>query len=114
MNARTLAGELYRRAQQRGDEAAIRFTEATGATGEGWTWSAYWESALRVAVGLRERGVEPGDRVLVLAPDVRAAVAAHFGAWALGASPIHIGLPFRLIDPTAFIAELSGTAARLG
>ena len=110
----TLAGELRRRASERPDEVAIRFTEAgdSGVTAS-WTWSEYWQHSARVARGLRARGIGPGDRVLVLAPDVRAAVAAHFGAWAAGATPTHVGLPYRLGDPAAFIEQLRGTAARL-
>lgn len=110
----TLAGELRRRALARPDETAIRFTEAgSPAPSESWTWAIYWQHASRVAAGLAARGIGPGDRVLVLAPDVRAAVAAHFGAWAAGVTPTHVGLPYRLGDPAAFIAQLHGTAERL-
>jgi acyl-CoA synthetase (AMP-forming)/AMP-acid ligase II len=114
IRARTLAGELLRRAGDHGDEEVLRFTEA-GETGGGtrWTYQDLWESARRVASGLRDAGFRTGDRLLVLAPDVRAAVQAHFGAWVLGAVPIHLGLPYRVGDLAAFVGELRTTAERL-
>jgi acyl-CoA synthetase (AMP-forming)/AMP-acid ligase II len=36
-----------------------------------------------------------------------------FGLWAIGATPIQIGLPYRLIDPAAFLAQFLETARRL-
>ncbi|HEY1695531.1 MAG TPA: AMP-binding protein [Polyangiaceae bacterium] len=111
MNARTLAGLLRTRADDAGDELGVRFHE--GGSWVAWTWAEYWEQARRVAVALHADGMRPGDRVLLLAPDVRAAVAGHFGAWALGAIPTHVGLPYRLTDPGAFIEQLRATARSL-
>ncbi|MCA9515023.1 MAG: AMP-binding protein, partial [Myxococcales bacterium] len=91
----SLAAELRRRADTDGaDEIALRFSDGGGAGAtSAWSWADAWEQARRVAAALREDGIRAGDRLLVVAPDVRAAVAAHFGAWALGAVPIHLGLP---------------------
>lgn len=118
MKARTLAGELRRRALEDAGadrEIAVRSTDPTdtGAPVE-WTTAALWAEAERVGKALRARGVRAGDRLLVLSPEVRSGVAAHFGAWAIGATPVHVGLPFRLTDVAAFVAQLEHTAERLG
>src|SRR5438128_10765795 len=113
MNPRTLAGMLRARAGSRlADQIAIRFKE--GENWVEWDWGQYWQAARSAEAGLVAAGVRPGDHVLLLVPEVRPAVAALFGTWALGAVPIHIGLPFQLADPTAFLKGLDRTARRLG
>jgi fatty-acyl-CoA synthase len=112
MKPRTLAGTLRARAcSGLADRVAIRFKE--GDTWVEWTWGQYWQAAQAAAAGLVAAGVRPGDHVLLLVPEVRPAVAALFGTWALGAVPIHIGLPFQLTDPAAFLNGLTA-ARRLG
>ena len=111
MSTRTIAGLLRRRAESRSEEVAIRFKEDAGF--EAWTWLRFWEEAVRVAAGLREAGLRPGDRVLVLVPEVKAAVTTLFGIWSLGAVPIPIGLPFRLTDIEGFLEQLRTTAENL-
>ncbi|UQA58978.1 AMP-binding protein [Polyangium aurulentum] len=112
MSARTMAGLLRRRAEAEGERLAIRFKRAEG--WESWTWARFWDEARRVEAGLWEAGLRPGDRVLVLVPDVERAVASLFGLWALGAVPIQIGIPFRLPDIGRFLDQLRRTARRLG
>jgi fatty-acyl-CoA synthase len=107
LSARTVAGALRRRAESHPEAPAIRFSDGALTSGQ------LWEACLRVAAGLRARGLRGGDRVLVLAPDVREAVLAHLGAWTAGVSPLHVGLPWRMGDPAAFIAALGATAARV-
>lgn len=110
--SRTLAGLLQARAASAdADRLALR-CRSTGAWHD-CTWAQYWEGACRVAAGLRAHGIRAGSRLLVLVPDVEPAVLTLFGAWALGAVPVQIGLPFRLSDPGAFIANLHRTARRL-
>jgi acyl-CoA synthetase (AMP-forming)/AMP-acid ligase II len=113
MTPRTIAGILRSRAEssERG-RLAIRFKE--GGDWPAWTWAEYWEAARAAGAGLYAAGVRPGDRVLLLVPENRPAVTALFGAWAIGAVPIQVGLPFPLTDLAAFLARLSATARRLG
>ncbi|MDI1433719.1 AMP-binding protein [Polyangium sorediatum] len=111
MSTRTIAGLLRRRAESMSGDVAIRFKEDPGF--EAWTWLRFWEEAVRVAAGLREAGLRPGDRVLVLVPEVKAAVTTLFGLWSLGAVPIPIGLPFRLTDIEGFLEQLRKTADKL-
>ncbi len=108
---RTLAGVLRARAQSQGERLAIRYKE-----GEEWlprTWSETWEEARAVAAALHARGVRPGDGVLLLVPEVRPAVSALFGVWALGAVPSILGVPYRLSDLDAYLEQLRGTARKL-
>ncbi|CAB4911286.1 unannotated protein [freshwater metagenome] len=46
---------------------------------ETYTWSDVLSASQRFAVGLRERGLEPGDRVAVLLPNCPEFLWAHFG-----------------------------------
>lgn len=112
MSARTIAGLLRRRAESTGESLAIRFKKGQG--WEEWSWSRFWEEVRRVEAGLKEAGLRPGDRALVLVPEVETAVATLFGLWSLGAVPIQIGLPFRLSDIDGFLDQLRRTAGRLG
>lgn len=115
MRARTFAGALRRRAEGEGRDApALRLTEAGREGATTWSVGALWDIAARVAAALRRRGVSPGERVLVLSPEIESAVAAHFGAWAHGVTPVHVGLPYRVEDPAAFIDELGRLAERIG
>lgn len=107
----TLVATLRDRALSIGDEIAICFKEMDGFVD--WTWSAFWDRARRVAMGLLARGVAPGDHVMLLVPEPRAAVAAHFGVWAMGGVPTQVGLPYRLHDVGAFVAELEATGRRI-
>ncbi len=111
MSPRTIAGLLRHRADWISDETAIRFRE--GQVWEAWTWARFWEEARRVEAGLWEAGLRPGDRVLLLVPEIKTAVATLFGIWALGAVPIQIGVPFRLTDVGGFIDQLRQTAQKL-
>jgi fatty-acyl-CoA synthase len=112
MTAGSLAGLLRVRAQSdRADRVALRCL--SGGQWRERTWKQYWSGAQRAAAGLRENGVVSGARVLVLVLDVEPAVLTLFGAWACGAVPVQVGLPFRLTDAGAFIAGLLETARRL-
>ncbi len=110
--AETLASLVRERAVSiRGDDLAVRFKE--GEAFVEWTWAELWEQARRAAMGLLAGGLRPGDHVMLLVPEPRAAVAAHFGAWAMGAVPTHVGLPYRLHDVGAFVEQLRVTGRRL-
>ncbi|MEY2441536.1 MAG: hypothetical protein QOJ46_962, partial [bacterium] len=79
----------------------------------GWSWAEYRDRASRAGSGLRAAGVGPGDHVLLLIAEVDVAVTTLFGLWSIGAVPIFVGLPYRLDDIAAFVAELRHTAQRL-
>jgi acyl-CoA synthetase (AMP-forming)/AMP-acid ligase II len=112
MKAKTVVGLLRERAEAIPDRDAIRFEKERGR--EVWTWAAYHRRARKAAAGLADCGLRPGDRVLVLVPEVDLAVATLFGAWALGVTPTPIGVPYRLGDVARFLDGLRETARRLG
>src|SRR5579871_4029171 len=62
-----------------------------------FTYGQFAERAHRLASALRFLGVEPGDRVAVLAPNSVLALEAHFGPMLLGA--VLVMLNTRLAAP---------------
>jgi fatty-acyl-CoA synthase len=107
----TIPELLYARAEQAPGEPGL-FHHA-GGEWAGWSWSEYRDRAARAGGGLRANGVERGDHVLLLIVEVDVAVTTLFGLWSTGAVPIFVGLPYRLDDVPAFVAELRRTARRL-
>jgi fatty-acyl-CoA synthase len=55
-----------------------------------WTWAEFGEEIGRFAGALVRAGVEPGDRVAFLAPNVPALLAAHFAVLRAGAALVAI------------------------
>ncbi|MCU1458115.1 MAG: o-succinylbenzoate--CoA ligase [Actinomycetia bacterium] len=108
------------------DRAAFHFAERTGYVDDTVRYS-YRELAdrcARLAGGLRSLGVEPGDRVSVLAPNTNVALEAHFGVPSSGAvlNMLNIRLAFGELDaivghaePGVLLldAEYADTGARL-
>jgi long-chain acyl-CoA synthetase len=78
MNA-NLAGILAESASRHGDRPALRLGDLTT------TYAELDAGSARVAGLLRERGVEPGDRVAVMLPNVPQFALAYYGALRLGA-----------------------------
>ncbi|HEX4622543.1 MAG TPA: AMP-binding protein, partial [Myxococcaceae bacterium] len=109
--AKTLAGLLRERAQIHPESSAIRFREGGGWLS--WSWGEYWTRACGAAAELHRQGIRPGDQVMILVPEVRQAVTSLFGVWALGAVPTILGVPYRLNDLGAYLAQLKETARKL-
>lgn len=107
----TIGELLLARAEQAPGEDGL-FHHA-GGEWVGWSWERYRDHAARAGAGLRAEGVRPGDHVLLLVAEIDVAVTTLFGLWAIGAVPIFVGLPYRLDDVAAFVAELRRTAQRL-
>ncbi len=109
----TIAGLLRERAggPQR-DKLAIRFLNHGAWTEK--TWAEFWAAAANAAASLLAFGVKPGDRVLMLVPDVEPSVIALFGLWTIGAIPIQVGQPNTIRQRPEFLANLPSTAHRLG
>ncbi len=66
-------------------------------TGRSWTYRAFWQESLGWAARLRAAGVEPGDRVAVLALNRAETIALLFAAAELGA--VLLPLNWRLAPP---------------
>ncbi len=67
--------------------------------------------------GIEERGIEPGDRVAVLAQTTPSVLLSFLGCWRVGGVPVPLPLPLRAVDPRFFIQQtvkkLSASGARL-
>ncbi len=72
------------------------------------------EAALRTACGLRKVGVEPGDRVGIIAQTAPSTVLTFLGCWAAGAVAVPLPLPMRAVDPASFIEQTGRRLERVG
>ncbi len=97
----SLAVAFHATAEARGDAPALAID------GVAATHRALDERAARVAGSLRSRGVEPGHRVLLCAPNSLALVVAYLATLRVGATAIPVGAT--LTGP-----ELAGIAATAG
>ncbi|MDP6244923.1 MAG: AMP-binding protein, partial [Myxococcota bacterium] len=72
-----------------------------------WTWSEFAQEVGRFAGALARAGIEPGDRVAVLAPNVPTVLAAHFAV--LGLRAVLVTINTRLsADEVGYILNHSG------
>ncbi len=65
-------------------ELAISFADERGAL-EQWSWGRLREETERIAEGLRELGVAPGERVVAFMPNIPEAIAAFLAVASIGA-----------------------------
>jgi|tagenome__1003787_1003787.scaffolds.fasta_scaffold20969350_1 acetoacetyl-CoA synthetase len=70
---------------KRSDEVAIVHASELRDVGE-WTWAQLRETTARLAAGLRELGVERGDRVVAYMPNLPETIAAFLACASLGAT----------------------------
>src|SRR6185503_14215455 len=77
-----LAQILLDTAAKEGPHPALRMDEAA------LSYDEFREAALRVAAGLRARGVEPGDRVGMVLPNVLSFPVVFYGALLAGAAVV--------------------------
>jgi fatty-acyl-CoA synthase len=71
-------------------------------------------AAEKAGRGLIEAGVEPGDRVGILAQTTPAIVVAFLGCWAAGAVAVPLPLPMRAVDPQSFIEQNQRRLEKVG
>jgi long-chain acyl-CoA synthetase len=77
-----LAQNLLDTASKEGPHPALRMDDAT------LSYDEFRDAALRVAAGLQARGVEPGDRVGMVLPNVLAFPVVFYGALMAGAAVV--------------------------
>src|SRR3954471_2640458 len=73
-----LASLLTDNAEERADDAALKLDDATV------TYAMLDEGSARVAALLRDKGIEPGDRVGIMLPNVPYFALAYYGALRAG------------------------------
>jgi len=59
----------------------------------------------RAACSLVRAGIEPGDRVGIMAQTTPSTVLALLGCWAAGAVAVPLPLPMRAVEPHAFVEQ---------
>lgn len=91
-------------AEQRGDESAVVDDDRT------LTWNQIRDEATRVAAGLRERGVDPGDPVAYQLPHVAEWHVARLGIGKAGAIAVPLIPRFREQEMTHVISTVEATA----
>jgi 1-acyl-sn-glycerol-3-phosphate acyltransferase len=90
----TLPDVLAWHAQKHGVRAHVHFVEGE-ADGCVLTYAALWEKAGRIAGGLQERGVRPGETVALMFPTHPDLLASFFGVMRAGAVPVPLYPPSR-------------------
>jgi long-chain acyl-CoA synthetase len=88
IEGRTIAGAFVETVAARGDAIALRWKE-----GDSWaemTYAEYADQVARVAGGLRERGVNRGDRIVLMLRNVPEFHVLDVAALMVGATPISI------------------------
>src|SRR5260370_4295001 len=95
-------------AARRRHPAVIAFAQDSVAT---WDSETVADKALRLACGLRDTGLEPGDRVALWAPNSPVWIVAALGVFAAGAGLVPID---DLADTDQLDAALVSCSVRLG
>ncbi len=93
----------------RGDRPALTFARNDGTT-QCWTYAEVWARVQRIARGLLDGGLEPGDPVLVRLPHSPDAAFAFFGTVLAGLVAVPAGPPLDAEAATR-LAEDSGAMA---
>jgi long-chain acyl-CoA synthetase len=65
VDGQTVPAQFLRTVQENADRTALRWRDEDGSWGE-WTFAEYAEKVALAAAGLRERGVGPGTRVVLM------------------------------------------------
>lgn len=101
LHQQTLFDLLRRTAARHPDVLAIRQGE------QSWTYREFHALCLRLAGGLRQRGIGPGDRVAILSRNSAAFAAARFAIAGLGAVVVPVNFMLNA-EESAYIIGHSG------
>ena len=104
----TMADLLATAARRHGERTAVVGTGPDGA--QRWTYTQLRERARGLAAGLIERGVAPGDRVVVWLPNVPEYLEVVFAVFAAGALPV-FALPAHRASEIRYFADHSEAVA---
>jgi len=93
---------FFRSAGRKGASPLLEFM------GRKYSYSEVAAGVIRVAKGLQDMGVQPGDRIGLFLPNVPQYVAAYYGAMAIGATVVNFS-PLYTVEELAHQVEDSGT-----
>ncbi len=105
MNLFTLLSKRFETALDHPGLVPVGVTE--GASGPAWTYRDLDEASARCSAALRERGVEPGDRVLVQIPKSVEAVALYLGVLRRGAVYVPLNTAYTEREVAFFVDDAS-------
>src|SRR4051795_9726455 len=100
-----LAQNLLDTAQRQGDRPALRMDDAH------LTYAEFRDAALRVAAFLQQRGVQPGDRVGMVLPNVLSFPVVFYGAQLAGAAVVPMNPLLKAREVEYYLRD---SGARLG
>jgi long-chain acyl-CoA synthetase len=104
----TVPRQFLRTVSTRADKTALRWLD--GSDWQQWTWSQFAEQACRIAAGLRNVGVRPGDQVMTLLPSCPEFYAVDMAVQLVGATPVAI-FNSSSAEQIAHFAKHSGAVA---
>ncbi|MFW5695165.1 MAG: AMP-binding protein [Alkalispirochaeta sp.] len=90
--------------------AARKKKEAVALEGRSWSYQELDEQASRVAGGLQSLGIQPGDRVAIMLPNIPEFVFTFFGIQKLGAVAVPFNTTYKGRE-ISFILQDSGARA---
>ena len=99
------------------DGVAARFVQGAAVDAPTHTFAELYERALTAAGTLRDRGIQPGDRVVIVSPTEVGFYDAFFGTLCCGAVPVPVYPPLRLgkleewVARTATLVRCAGAKA---
>ncbi len=94
-SAQTLVEVLAWHVKRHGERLHVQFYEESG-EGARLTYNDLWEGAQRVAAGLQQRGLAPGDKIALMLPTGFDYLFSFFGVLLAGGIPVPIYPPARL------------------
>src|SRR3954469_371411 len=95
----SLAQQLTDTAARHGDRTALKLDDAT------LTYRAFDDAASRVAGLLRERGVQPGDRVGLMLPNVPYFPVVYYGILRAGAAVVPMNVLLKGREVTFYLTD---------
>jgi acyl-CoA synthetase (AMP-forming)/AMP-acid ligase II len=96
------------------DKEAVIFLADGEEKEERLTFSSLYEEALRYAAGLQARGIEKGDRVIIMLPTELDFLSFLYGTLLIGAVPVPAYPPFSLAKIEHYLETFSGILANSG
>ena len=87
----TIGDNLAATVHRFGDRAAL----IECATGRRWTYAEFFEATRRIAIGLLQRGIRPGDRVGVWSPNTAEWAMIQYATAQIGAILVTINPAYR-------------------
>ncbi len=107
----TITALIAEKARKSPDSAALHYDRAAGA--QDMSWTILDDLGRRIARGLADLGIGPGDRLALWLPNVPAWLALYLGCTRLGAIAVSINTRFRSAEVGDIIARSGATALAL-